>query len=45
VLVYSLVTLPFGQVVQRVLKTYSFRKRLKELENAPPQSSRKTEGA
>jgi uncharacterized membrane protein (DUF106 family) len=45
VLVYSLVTLPFGQVLQRVLKTYSFRKRLRDLENAPPQSLKETEGA
>ncbi len=32
VLLYSLVTLPFGQVLQRVLKVFSFRKRLKNLE-------------
>jgi len=32
ILLYSLVTLPFGQVLARVLKYFSFRKRLLELE-------------
>jgi uncharacterized membrane protein (DUF106 family) len=32
VLLYSLMTLPFGQVLQRVLKQVSFSKRLRELE-------------
>ena len=32
VLLYSLMTLPFGQVLQRFLKMFSFSKRLKELE-------------
>jgi uncharacterized membrane protein (DUF106 family) len=32
VLLYSLVTLPFGQVLQRLLKVFSFRKRLNNLE-------------
>jgi len=32
VLLYSLVTLPFGQVLQRLLKNFSFRKRLRKLE-------------
>lgn len=32
VLLYSLVTLPFGQVLQRALKTFSFSRKLKELE-------------
>jgi len=36
VLLYSLVTLPFGQVLQRVLKIYSFGKKLKELETKGP---------
>lgn len=33
VLLYSLMTLPFGQVLQRTLKLFSFRKRLKALES------------
>jgi len=32
ILLYSLVTLPFGQVLARVLKYFSFRKRLLGLE-------------
>jgi len=32
ILVYSLMTLPFGQVVSRILKFFSFRKRLREME-------------
>ncbi len=36
VLLYSLVTLPFGQVLQRALKTISFRKKLRELEEKGP---------
>jgi uncharacterized membrane protein (DUF106 family) len=32
ILLYSLVTLPFGQVLARVLKYFSFRKRLLEIE-------------
>ncbi|MCJ7562802.1 MAG: EMC3/TMCO1 family protein [Thermoplasmata archaeon] len=32
VLLYSLMTLPFGQVLQRFLKMFSFGRRLKELE-------------
>lgn len=36
VLLYSLVTLPFGQVLQRVLKTISFRRKLRELESKGP---------
>lgn len=32
VLLYSLMTLPFGQVLQRLLKRFSFSKRLKALE-------------
>jgi uncharacterized membrane protein (DUF106 family) len=32
VLLYSLMTLPFGQVLQRFLKQFSFRRRLKALE-------------
>jgi len=32
VLLYSLMTLPFGQVLQRVLKQFSFRRKLKALE-------------
>ncbi|HDP96079.1 MAG TPA: DUF106 domain-containing protein [Euryarchaeota archaeon] len=33
ILVYSLVTIPFGQVVSRILKFFSFRKRLSEIES------------
>lgn len=33
ILLYSLVTLPFGQVLARTLKYFSFRKRLLELES------------
>ena len=32
ILLYSLLTLPFGQAIARVLKYFSFRKRLQELE-------------
>ncbi|MEM4264318.1 MAG: EMC3/TMCO1 family protein [Thermoplasmata archaeon] len=33
ILLYSLLTMPFGQVLARVLKYFSFNKRLKELES------------
>lgn len=33
ILLYSLLTIPFGQVLTRVLKYFSFKKRLKELES------------
>lgn len=33
ILVYSLVTIPFGQVVSRILKFFSFKKRLSEIES------------
>ena len=36
ILLYSLVTLPFGQVLQRVLKLFSFRRKLRELEYKQP---------
>jgi len=32
VLIYSLMTIPFGQVISRILKFFSFRKRVKELD-------------
>ena len=32
VLLYSLMTLPFGQVLQRLLKLFSFSKKLRALE-------------
>lgn len=35
VLLYSLLTLPFGQVVTRILKFFSFSKRLRALESGP----------
>lgn len=36
VLLYSLLTLPFGQVLTRVLKYFSFRKRLRQLDEEGP---------
>lgn len=36
ILLYSLLTLPFGQVLQRFLKYVSYRKRLEELEPSTP---------
>ena len=36
ILLYSLVTLPFGQILQRVLKYFSFRRKLRELEYRQP---------
>ena len=36
VLLYSLVTLPFGQVLQRMLKYFSFSRKLRELEYKQP---------
>jgi uncharacterized membrane protein (DUF106 family) len=36
VLLYSLLTLPFGQVLTRVLKYFSFSRRLRELESGVP---------
>lgn len=38
VLLYSLVTLPFGQILQRVLKFFSFSRKLRELEDEQPDS-------
>ena len=37
ILLYSLVTLPFGQVLQRILKYFSFRRKLHELEYKRPE--------
>ena len=46
VLLYSLLTLPFGQVLTRVLKYFSFSKKLKELEESGGKKPRpKEEGA
>lgn len=39
VLLYSLLTLPFGQVLTRVLKYFSFTRKLRELESAVPGES------
>jgi uncharacterized membrane protein (DUF106 family) len=36
ILLYSLLTLPFGQVLTRVLKYFSFRKRLRDLDMRGP---------
>ena len=33
ILIYSLISIPFGQVIMRLVRTYQFRKRLKELES------------
>lgn len=38
VLLYSLVTLPFGQILQRVLKYFSFSRKLRDLEYRQPDS-------
>jgi uncharacterized membrane protein (DUF106 family) len=44
VLLYSLLTLPFGQVLTRVLKYFSFSRKLKELEtNGPPSAEKDAE--
>jgi uncharacterized membrane protein (DUF106 family) len=41
VLLYSLLTLPFGQVLTRVLKYFSFRRRLRDLDMKGPVSLEK----
>jgi hypothetical protein len=45
VLLYSLLTLPFGQVVTRVLKYFSFSRRLRDLEMRGPGEEPEEEGA
>jgi uncharacterized membrane protein (DUF106 family) len=43
ILLYSLLTLPFGQVLTRVLKYFSFSRRLRELEMKGPEVKEKPE--
>jgi uncharacterized membrane protein (DUF106 family) len=43
ILLYSLLTLPFGQVLTRVLKHFSFGRRLRELESGAIGESRERE--
>jgi len=43
ILLYSLLTLPFGQVLTRVLKYFSFGRRLRELESGAIEETRDTE--
>ena len=33
ILIYSLISIPFGQIVMRVVRTYQFKKRLQEIES------------
>lgn len=33
ILIYSLISIPFGQIVMRLVRTYQFKKRLKEIES------------
>jgi len=43
VLLYSLLTLPFGQVLTRVLKYFSFRRRLRDLDMKEPEGLERPE--
>ena len=44
VLLYSLVTLPFGQVLQRVLKYFSFSRKLRDLRNRKDEGVTEADG-